>query len=460
MKPLRVSKGKERYMITLLAIAYVAIQMYLLIDFARNDGNVTQVTFVKDEASLHMYSLHVSDQDRFTINEGSEHIDPHLAPCSGCTKAQPLAELNTPVRRQLEGIPWRELFPAGKKKSKPAVRRTKRIATIICSGASLKKLRKEEAAFIKDHTDAWGVSVALVGNGKKQSTLRQYGIHLKFLHFQPRVPMDEIIDSHNTQRLTLDPSITRDTTLICEQDCQWVGHNLPGKGYRVNNKTAPLFKDYVTYKRACINQDCEPLASGLRPYEYSPQQDGDAGVRVPLESSFNRVVDIVVRLNYDAVLIAGCDNLSEDGQLFQGKKVHESHLYGYLYWQMAMDEFFVGFLHFNRIQALSLTPGPLTEQVETQGYEVIVSENQVAPLIKSIQNTQGNASNAPETSKVYIRGYSLRGIKVRSMEEIKATFDMGKWSQVFYNSPCWRAKSLPSYLILKFILLSTELYMT
>jgi len=338
----------------------------------------------------------------------------------------------------------------------------KRIATIICPGPSLNDLDSRRAAFIRDHTDTWGLN--FVGTAKKETgdsdrgyshkdVLSEYRIKLNFLHLEAinpkrslnRSTRDEKAFSEH-QKLGLEKSLVHDATLLCEQSCQWLGNMLPDGGYESKSGEGRLFKDYVSYRRQCITQECRSYTWGREPWAYRPREDEQIGVRVPMGNSFNRVLDLIVRMGYDAVVLAGCDNLSSKESVqdnkkkgadlplsYVGKWVHPSHLYGKPYWGMSLDEYFVGFLRFNKVQFFSLTVNPLATDVRKEEFEIWGANDGRTKI--------GKPDMAAKRKGFTVTGYPLNGVKVKSLYQLRSELTRTEWQNGRWRSGHWQMES-------------------
>ena len=341
-------------------------------------------------------------------------------PCSGCTPAE---STSAPAGR----IKWRPVF--ARNQGRPILETSKPIATIVCPGPSAQELPLHTKRFISEETDAWGVN--------EISYLRDF--KFKFLHVEPFVYENggqDHFGNHAKTKFIFNRTAHGGATVLCEQGCQWLERQVEGPSLQDGG-----FCDYATYTRACMQGDCynhlEP--KGRPPWEYHPW-DTDGEVLVPMGNSMNRILDLVVRLGYHAVLFAGCDGSAkkdptlpagiDQGKMFKGKWIHSSQVYGYQAWSVLFDEFTMGFLRFNYIEKIfSLTPNPLghANSVKQPKQFCLSKAGTLMDVVNAAGEKYPKGAAKPKLSEcdrlVSVDGYSMDTIKVRSLNELIADFD-------------------------------------
>jgi len=215
-------------------------------------------------------------------------------PCGGCKPALPLQEGQTPA--------WHLLLEQRFAPSYVALQKEHDIATLVCPGPSVLKLDKETYNFMSDHTDAWGIND--VSHFEK---LKFFAFHIE--------PSDgtKLFHGHTWN---YQPEFHANANVVCETDCGNVLSSIGG-----------TYKKFWSYARACYG-DCSMFLDGAKVTEYSAL--GKPDVLCPMGNSMNRVIDILVKMQYKQILIAGCDftPLHIGTSERHGDTVHPSMTYG------------------------------------------------------------------------------------------------------------------------------------
>jgi len=226
-------------------------------------------------------------------------------PCSACVPDQKVPQHGEyGVQEPPPGrIKWRPLFE--RNQGRPILQPSKPIATIVCPGPSAHELPLKTKRFISDETDAWGVNDV--------SSLRD--IRFKFLHLEPFVHQNggaDFFGNRAKTKFAFNMTAHGGATVLCEQGCHWLEKQITGPSLQDGG-----FCDYATYSRACIEADCynNLRPRGRPPWEYHAYET-DGEVYVPMGNSLNRVLDLLVRVGYQAVLFAGCDGTAGKADLY------------------------------------------------------------------------------------------------------------------------------------------------